>query len=89
MYCPWLLFCYIGRIAEFQLRLCGLQNLNHLPRALYKCESAKLCHRVRVGARGGITSVIQERDGGGLDLGGMLKKFKQNAQIVVIFWKEE
>lgn len=41
-----------------------------------------------MGARGGITSVIQERDGGGLDLGGMLKKFKQNAQIVVIFWKK-
>lgn len=42
-----------------------------------------------MGAGGRITSVIQERDGGGLDLGGMLKMFKQNAQIVVIFWKEE
>lgn len=36
-----------------------------------------------------ITSVIQERDGCGLDQGGMLKKFTANAQIVVIFYKEE
>lgn len=36
-----------------------------------------------------ITSVIQERDGCGLDQGEMLKKFIPNAQILVIFWKEE
>lgn len=64
---------------ELQVRLCGLQNLEHWPGALEKGESAKLCSRVM--------SDIWERDDSSLDQGGRLKKFIQSAQLVVVFWK--